>query len=187
MPRFSGPDGRPPPAPQPPMSDDTTPPVQDPDGPAARAGMSLEEYELRVWDMAKSVVHVPAIYAVAQVIGLTKLVGHPVFQEPTVGALREGGVFVCSFLGAWAVFYSTLLRDAGLRSLTATILVPASILAAIAVWAVFPSVGEMTRAEAWWAAAALAGPAPIAWVITMRRWRIEKRRVAPMLAGTRPW
>ncbi len=161
--------------------------TQDPDGPAARAGMSMAEYETRVWDMAKSVVHIPAIYAVAQVVGLTKLVGHPLFQEPVIGAWRETGVFLCSFLGAWAVFYSTLLRDAGLRSLAATILVPAAVLAAIAVWTLFPPVGEMTRIDAWWAVTALVGPAPLAWTLTMRTWRVEKRRVAPLLKGTRPW
>ena len=162
-------------------------PNQDPDGPAARAGMSLDEYEHRVWDMAKSVVHVPAMYAVAQVVGLTKLVAHPVFQQPTVGGMREAAVFLCSFLGAWAVFYSTLLRDAGLRSLTATLLVPLSVLASLAVWSALPEVGEMSRAELWTAVAILAGPGPIGWVITMRRWRIEKRRAAPYLEGTRPW
>ncbi len=162
-------------------------PVQDPDGPAARAGMTLDEYEHRVWDMAKSVVHVPAIYAVAQVVGLTKLVGHPVFQQPAVGGLREAAVFLCSFLGAWAVFYSTLLRDAGLRSLTATLLVPASLLAALAVWFAFPAVDDMTRQALWTAVAILVGPGPLGWVITMRRWRIEKRRAAPYLEGTRPW
>jgi hypothetical protein len=162
-------------------------PVQDPDGPAARAGMSLEEYERRVWDMAKSVVHVPAIYAVAQVVGLTKLIPHAWFQEPGVGGWREAGVFLCGFLGAWAAFYSTLLRDAGLRSWTVTFLVPAAVLAAVLIWAVFPPVEEMSRDQAIWAAAILAGPGPVGWVFTMRRWRIEKARAAEHLEGTRPW
>ena len=56
--------------------------------------MTLDEYEGKVWDMAKSVVHVPAIYAVAQVVGLTKLVGHPVFQQPGVGGVREAAAFL---------------------------------------------------------------------------------------------
>ena len=79
-----------------------TPPTQDPDGPAARAGMSLEQYEWHVWDMAKNIVHVPAIYALAQVIGLTKLLPHAWFQAPGVGVWREVGMFACGFLGAWA-------------------------------------------------------------------------------------
>ena len=169
------------------MSEGGPSPVQDPDGPAARAGMSLEEYEGRVWDMAKSVVHVPAIYAVAQVVGLTKLIAHPIFQQQGVGGVREAAAFLCSFLGAWAVFYSTLLRDAGLRSAAASVTVPLAVLAAIAVWAVFPATGEMTADQAWLATALLVAPGPVAWLVTMRRWRIEKRRAAPLLEGTRPW
>ena len=80
-----------------------------------------------------------------------------------------------------------MLRDVGLRSATASVVVPLSILGAIVVWAAFPAVAAMTRSEAWWATALLVGPGPVAWVITMRRWRIEKRRAAPLLEGTRPW
>lgn len=149
--------------------------------------MSLEQYEWHVWDMAKNLVHVPAIYAVAQIAGLTKLLPHALFQEPGVGAWREVGVFVCGFLGAWAAFYSTLLRDAGLRSWTVTFLVPGAVLGALLVWLAFPAVEDMTGAQAAWAAALLAGPGPLGWIVTMRRWRIEKRRAAEHLAGARPW
>lgn len=156
-------------------------PRQSPDGPAARAGLSLAEYDWRVRDMAKSLVHVPALYAAAQVVGLTRLLPHALFQEPIAGFWREIAFFACGFLGAWAVLYSTLLRDAGLRSWTATIAVPAALVVAAGIWLVLPETAEMSRAEALWAAALLAGPGPFAWVITMRRWRIEKRRVAHLL------
>lgn len=149
--------------------------------------MTLEQYEWHVWDMAKNVVHVPAIYAVAQVVGLTRLLPHPWFQQPGAGLWREIAVFVCGFLGAWAVFYSTLLRDAGLRSWTVTFLVPAAVLVAIALWAFFPPVDEMSATTALVGAALLAGPGPVGWVVTMRRWRIERRRAADLLEGARPW
>ena len=151
-------------------------------GPAARAGLSLAEYDWRVRDMAKSVVHVPAIYAAAQVAGLTRLLPHPLFQEPGAGLWRELAFFACGFLGAWAVLCSTLLRDAGLRSWTATVTVPLAVVVAVGVWVVLPDAAQMSRAEAGWAAVLLAGPGPIAWLVTARRWRLEKRRVAHLLA-----
>ncbi len=149
--------------------------------------MTIAQYDWRVRDMAKSVVHVPAIYALAQVAGLTKLLSHAVFQQPGSGAWLEAAAFLCGFLGAWAVFYSTLLRDAGLRSWTATFTVPAAVLAAIAVWALLPAVGAMSGAEALLGAALLCGPGPVAWIVTMIRWRIEKRRAVAYLEGTHPW
>ena len=51
----------------------------------------------------------------------------------------------------------------------------------------FPAVEDMTTTQALWGAALLAGPGPFAWLITMRRWRIERARAAEHLDGSRPW
>ena len=110
------------------------------------------------------------------------LLPHPLFQEPGAGLWRELAFFACGFLGAWAVLCSTLLRDAGLRSWTATVTVPLAVVVAVGVWVVLPDAAQMSRAEAGWAAVLLAGPGPIAWLVTARRWRLEKRRVAHLLA-----
>lgn len=159
---------------------DSRSPPRAPDRPAARAGMTLEQYNWRVRDMAKNVVHVPALYVLALVAGLTRLLPHPFFEDPG-GWWSEAIFFVCGYLGAWAVLYSALLRDAGLRSWTATFVVPLAALVAAAIWIALPAPAEMSAAQAAWAAALLAGPGPLAWAVTMRRWRIEKRRVAHML------
>jgi hypothetical protein len=153
-------------------------------GPAARAGMSVPEYEARAWDMARNLVHPAAFYVVIQVVGLTRLTAHPVFREPGAGWL-ELALFVASFLGAWAVFYSTMLRDAGLRSLTVTFLVPLAFLALVVGWVALPAVVAMSDRDLATAALALVAPGPVAWIVTMVRWSRARREMAAMLDVTR--
>jgi hypothetical protein len=124
--------------------------------------------------MARHVLHPTGIYIVAVVAGCTRLLGHPLLDEPGTGTAIELGLFLAGFLGAWACFFSTLLRDAGLPSRTVTLLVPATALAALVVWTLLPRPGEMTRGTFTAAALALAGPGPVAWVFTMIRWRRER-------------
>jgi hypothetical protein len=151
----------------------------------------VPEYERRVWDMSRNLVHPAAIYALIQVVGLTRVTSHGVFHRVgsgSFGVVRwEWMLFLASFLGAWAVFYSTLLRDAGLKSRTVTFLVPASLLALCAGWTALPPVERMTDAQALWAAATLAGPGPVAWAFTMLRWRRARAEVRVIFAaGERP-
>lgn len=158
----------------------------DPAGKAAPAprrvagGFTVAEYERRVWDMAGSVLHAPAIYVLAFVAAATRLLQHPASDGP--GALAvEGALFAAAFLGAWACFYSTLLRDAGLPSLTITVLAPAAAATALALWFVAPGPDDAAPAVFWTGAAALALPAPLAFALTWRRWRRLRREHAHLL------
>ena len=155
------------------------------EGQAARAGMSVPEYERRVWDMSRNLVHPAALYALIEVVGLTRLLSHPVFHREGSGAFGpvrwEWLLFLASFLGAWAAFYSTLLRDAGLRSRTVTVLVPAALGALLLSFVAFPALDEMSDGHALTAALLLAAPGPLAWVVTMRRWRSAEREVRRIL------
>lgn len=155
-------------------------------GQAAESGLSVPEYERRVWDMSRNLVHPAALYALIEVVGLTRLTSHPAFHRVGSGAWGpvrwEWALFLASFLGAWAVFYSTLLRDAGLRSRTVTLLVPAALLALLAGWLLLPAVADMSDAQALAAAAALAAPGPLAWIVTMARWRRARAEVRAVLA-----
>ena len=105
------------------------------------------------------------------------------FQEPGAGVWRELALFLASFLGAWAVFYSTMLRDSGFRSLGATVLVPLAVLGLAGGWIFLPAPEEMTGGQVLAASLLLAGPGPVGWVFTMRRWRASRREAAHILEG----
>jgi hypothetical protein len=146
-------------------------------GNARRGGFTIKEYEKRVWDMARHQIHPTFLYVAAQVAGATRLLGHPAYHLDG-GTFREIAVFVAGFLGAWACFYSTLLRVAGLKSLAVTFLVPLAVLAALAIWFVFPSADSMSQGTLLAAELALAGPGVAGWVLTMLRWRAARREAA---------
>lgn len=141
---------------------------------AHRGGFTIREYERHVWDMAKSQVNPAFLFVAAQVAGATRLLDHASFSNPGA-TLRESALFLAGFLGAWACFYSTMLRVAGLRSLAVTFLVPLAIVAALAIWFVFPPPTQMSAGTLLAAEALLAGPGVVGWFTTMRRWRAAER------------
>jgi hypothetical protein len=146
-----------------------------------RGGLTVREYERHVWDMAKHQIHPTFVFVAAQVAGATRLLDHAVFQESRGWAL-ETAFFVAGFLGAWACFYSTLLRVSGLKSVAVTILAPTAVLAALAVWFVFPATAEMSRGQVLAAALLLVLPGVIGWPLTMRRWSAARREASSLLA-----
>jgi hypothetical protein len=153
-----------------------------PDGPQrTRGGFTIPEYERRVWDMARHLVHPAAFYAVPVVAGGARLLGHPLLDDRGVGAAIEVALFLAAFLGAWACFYSTLLRDAGLPSRAVTVLVPLAWVVALVLWLAVPPPETLSARGFALAAAALAGPGPVAWLFTMARWRRHRREHAALL------
>jgi hypothetical protein len=143
-------------------------------------GFTVPEYEQRVWDMAKHQLHPAGLYVLAAVAGLGRLLAHPALDAP--GApVAEIAWFLGVFLGAWACFYSTMLRVAGLPSLTVTLLVPFTAAAALVTWFALPAPEEMDAATLWGASAALAGPGPVAFLLTLRRWRAHRRAYLHLL------
>lgn len=169
------------------MADDgprqATPPATStpPAGPRRIAGFTVKEYEARVWDMARHVLHPSGLYVLAVVVGASRLLQSPIADEPGTGGWIEFGIFLGGFLGAWACVFSTLLREAGLASLTVTLLVPAAVLAAVSVWTVFPAPEAMSTQAFAAAALLLVAPAPPAWVFTMVRWRRHRAEQAEIL------
>lgn len=149
------------------------------DDASRRGGFSLREYEKRVWDMAKHQIHPTFLFAAAQVAGATRLLDHPAYLLDG-GIAREIALFVAGFLGAWACFYSTLLRVAGLKSLAVTILVPLAVVVALAIWFVFPAPDAMSRSALLAAELSLVAPGVLGWVLTMRRWHVARRDAAAL-------
>lgn len=142
-----------------------------------KGGFTIKEYEARVWDMARHQLHPTFLFVAAQVAGATRLLAHPAYAAPG-GWAREAALFLAGFLGAWGVLYSTLLRVAGLRSLAVTIVVPAALLVAIALWTVAPGPESLGDAGLLGAEALLAAPGVVAWIATMRRWRAARREAS---------
>jgi cation transport ATPase len=145
-----------------------------------RGGLTVREYERHVWDMAKHQIHPTFVFVAAQVAGATRILDHAAFQQSGGWAL-EAALFLAGFLGAWACFYSTLLRVSGLKSATVTVLAPTAVLAALAVWFAFPAPTEMSRGQVLAAALLLVVPGVIGWPLTMRRWSAARREAASLL------
>jgi hypothetical protein len=151
------------------------------DDASRRGGFTIREYERHVWDMAKHQLHPTLVFVAAQVFGATRLLEHALYQAPG-GLACELALFLASFVGAWACFYSTMLRVAGLPSRAVTLLAPTAIVAALAIWFVFPSPAEMSPFEIRAASALLVGPGVLAWPLTMRRWRVARSEAASIIA-----
>jgi hypothetical protein len=148
---------------------------------AHRGGFTIREYEARVWDMARHQLHPTFLFVAAQVAAATRLLQHPAYADE--GAwLREAALFLGGFLGAWGCFYSTLLRVAGLRSVTVTVLVPLAAAVALAIWFALPAPDATNRETLVAAELALVAPGVAGWALTMRRWR-RARREAGLAAG----
>lgn len=148
----------------------------------AKGGFTVKEYETRVWDMARHVLHPTALYVTGVVAGGLRLLEHPIVDEPGRGGIVEGALFLGAFLGAWACFYSTLLRDAGLPSRTVTFLVPLAWIAAAFLWFGMGEPAALSRSDFAVGALFLLGPAVPAWVLTQISWRRQKQMHAHLLA-----
>jgi hypothetical protein len=150
------------------------------DDASRRGGLTVREYERHVWDMAKHQIHPTFVFVAAQVAGATRILDHAAFQGSGGWAL-ETALFVAGFLGAWACFYSTLLRVSGLKSVAVTVLAPTAVLAALAAWFLFPAPTEMSRGQVFAAALLLVAPGVIGWPLTMRRWNAARREASSIL------
>src|SRR5687767_11625938 len=125
--------------------------------PTTFGGFTVREYERRVWDMARHLIHPAFLYVLAQIAGATRLLAHRTFDGPA-GTAWELALFGAGFLGAWACFFSTLLRDAGIRSPEVAVLCLQALLAAAAIWFAFPALPQMSEGALAAAALLLAGP-----------------------------
>jgi hypothetical protein len=129
-----------------------------------------EKMNERVWDMVLHLAHPGFLYVVFQIIILTRFSAHPVVRE------YDLLIYAGQFLGAWTVFYTTLLRDMGMQSRAGTVLALLAMMGAIASHFFVPN--------PYFASDELVGafllvqlvPAVLLWTWTMIYWRREKAR-----------
>jgi len=118
------------------------------------------------------------VYAGLQVVILTRLGAAPALREFVESPPVEAGVVVLQFAGLSAVFFSTRLRDMGMRHLASPLLLWVALLGAILGFVLFPAPEEAGRVSlvAFLGVQLAAAGAGAAW--TMVSWGHAKVRFA---------
>ncbi len=133
-----------------------------------RTREEVTDFNDRVWDMVLRKIHVVAFYVLVQIVLVSFFQTHP--------AMYSWGteLYLGQFLGAWTVFYGTLLRDMGFRSYSGGLLM------ALGVLSLLPPLFTDPLA---WSDRAVHGilllqvvPGTLLWALTLYRWRILKRQ-----------
>lgn len=138
--------------------------------------LSVGERSAQVWDMVLNLLHPAFLYVLFQVMIMTHMADAPVLQGLRGLSPELLGACVIQFLGAWAVFYTTLLRDMGFRSPEGTVLLLAAFLGAGLQYVLFPDpdAAEPARVQLFLGAQLVL--AAVLWPVTLLRWRRLKRR-----------
>jgi hypothetical protein len=156
---------------------------------ASRSPEEVREYESRVWDLTRHLVHPAFFYVVCQVAMWCALEASPEFRSPALSFLERTAIHGLQFLGAWAVFYGTLLRDMRRPTRIPTLMLWFAALGAVLPW-IGPFLADAGNPGLLWAllgtqlAAGVAG-----WVAIMIVWRRAKAAFAkehPDAASTTP-
>lgn len=137
-----------------------------------RNAEEVRAYDRQVWDLVQHLVHPVALYVILEIVIWSRYADHPAVDG--WGLVVFGG----QFLGAWAVFYGTLLRDMDFRSYAPLALVVVALGGCVAM-AFLPHPANTTEATVRLFLGAQLVPALMAWAITFRRWRMLKAQHAP--------
>ena len=125
--------------------------------------------------MALNLVHPALLYVLFQLLILDHLRHAPAFLGRSPVDPVTLGVYGAQFLGAWTVFYTTLLRDMGLRSTWGTVLLLTSLVAVVSQYFLFPEPARTEPAPVWWFLGVQIVLSCTGWVVTMIHWRQGKR------------
>jgi hypothetical protein len=131
--------------------------------------------------MVLHMVHPTAIYVVLQMVVVGYLSLSPAFAFSRQYGWPYYLTFGGQYLGAWAVFYSTLLRDAGLPSRTALVLVVLALVGVVVQFVVLPSPRDLNDGQVAMVLAYHLAPATLGWGWVLWRWRRAKRALAAVI------
>jgi len=151
----------------------------------ARTPEEVRELNRRVWDQVLNLVHPAAIYVCLQIAVSCHLWQSPLLSGARGYGLLYYGMFLAQYLGAWGTFYSTLLRDAGIRSYAALVLVAGSALGLAGQFWLFPNPRLLTQGWLLGLSAWHVVPALLCWAWTFLVWRRTKNRLAHVLPEVR--
>ena len=138
---------------------------------------SILEKDDAVWDLVFHLVHPSFIYVILQLVtfshfqGSPELRGMPPLSLPAV--LLYGG----QFLGAWAILYTVLLRDMGLKSPEGTWLLLLALAGAILAYLLIPDPSQAAPETILVFLGIQSGCGAILFLTIWTRWRRYKARV----------
>ena len=137
---------------------------------------SLSEKNAAVWDMVLNLVHPAFLYVLLQLLLMDHLSDTPALRgfHPVHPVMLL--IHLLQFLGAWAVFYTVLLRDMGHVSPEGTVLLLGALGAVVLQWILFPDARAAERTGVWIFLGAQGLLALVLWVLVFRRWRRQKAR-----------
>ena len=136
----------------------------------------VREKDNRVWDMVLHQIHPTFIYVLLQLVILSHLGRSAAIDA--FGPLHplSLAVYGMQFLGAWAVFYTTLLRDMQLQAPEGTLLLLWALAGAALQYLVVPNPSRADDGLVWTYLGIETLPGGVLWITTMRRWRRARRR-----------
>ncbi len=128
----------------------------------------VTDFNDRVWDMVLRKVHVVALYVFLQIVLVSFFQTHPAYRGWRIW------VYTGQFLGAWCVFYGTLLRDMGFRANGGMVLMGLTVLALVPAAFMDPRSWDDFRVQVFLLCQII--PSVFLWGVTLVRWRILKTR-----------
>jgi uncharacterized membrane protein HdeD (DUF308 family) len=143
----------------------------------------IQRFNDRVWDLTIHLVHPTLFYVLFQLLIRDHASSHSTLRSISHFHPIALGLDLGLFLGAWAVFYTTLLRDMGFFAPSGTVLLWTSFLSCVIQYvALSPMESESSTTLMIFLGVQflIAG---IGWTETMLRWAREKRLHALSLAG----
>ena len=133
-----------------------------------RTPEEVTDFNDRVWDMVLRKIHVVAFYVFLQIVLVSFFQTHPAYRN------WRFWVYTGQFLGAWCVFYDTLLRDMGFRAHGGLVLMFLSVIALVPVLVHDPRAWDDSQVRGLLLSQIV--PGIFLWGVTLVRWRILKSR-----------
>ncbi|MBI4568289.1 MAG: hypothetical protein HY719_07815 [Planctomycetes bacterium] len=154
-----------------------------PPTPGRLPGETTAQVNSRTWDLALNLGHPALIYVVIEVFIFSRLTEGPALRAMSHPWLVGAALFGVVFFGAWAVFYSTLLRDMGHQSRAAALMVAWGALGVAAQFVLFPEPAAVTATPLFAFLGAHLAPILPCWAVVMIRWRRARRRFEAEIAA----
>jgi hypothetical protein len=148
-----------------------------------RTPEEVRTYERNVWDLTRNLIHPAFLYVVLQVVLWCGLERHPAYQGFALSFWDRTAIHAIQFLGAWGVFYGTMLRDMRFQTRVVTIVLWLAAVGAAVVWLLpVPEVPSVAHAQHWILFVELVAGF-VGWVITLVTWFRAKAHHSARDAG----